>query len=102
MEKKKDELQQPESNSLAEDEDTDLNDRYTITAMTIMSLEGSIHFDDLAVRCDDAYVAADPENHKSDIREARLVLKNCLDITSIVLKGVIRRDGQTIFKEASA
>jgi hypothetical protein len=102
MEKKKDELEEPESNSLAEDEETDLNDRYTITAKTIMAMEGSIHFDDLALRCDDAYVAADPENHKSDIREARIVLKNCLDITSIVLKGVIRMEGQIIFKEASA
>jgi hypothetical protein len=78
------------------------NFRYCITAKTLMAIEGSVKFDDLAIRCDDAYVAADPENHKSDIQEARIVLRDSLEVAPILTNGVIRVEGKMIFKEASA
>lgn len=76
--------------------------RYQITAKTIMAIEGSVKFDDLAIQCDDAYVAADPEKHKSNIQEARIVLRDSLEVASIFTKGVIKVEGNRIFKGASA
>ena len=76
--------------------------RYPITAKMIMAIEGSVKFDDLAIRCDDAYVDADPEKHKSNIQEARIVLRDSLEVAQIFTKGVIKVEGNRIFKGASA
>lgn len=102
MKKKKTEVHQAEGTNLEEDQDIDMNSRDAITAKTIAAIEGSVHFDELVMRCDDAYVAADPENHKSDIQEARIVLKRNLEVAPIYSRGVIQVKGDMIFKEASA
>jgi hypothetical protein len=59
-----------------------------VTAKMIMTIEGWAHFDELAIRSDDAYVAADPLIHKSDIQEARIVLRRNIIIAPIYSHGV--------------
>lgn len=85
-----------------EDEAVEKYSRYYVTAKVISEIDGPMKFDDLAIRCDDAYVAADPENHKSNIQGARTVLRDQFIIAPIFSNGLIKVEGDIISRTPSA
>ena len=76
--------------------------RNAITAKVISEIDGPVKFDDLAILCDKAYVEASPEGHKSNIREAKTVLRNNLIILPIFTKGAIKVEGDIISRAVTA
>lgn len=76
--------------------------RRVITGRVVSQLDGPKKFDELAIICDEAYVASNPDGHKSNIREARTVLRDCLGIAPILTGGAIKVEGDLISRTVSA
>ncbi len=75
--------------------------REVITARVILAIETPKSFDELATKCDEEYVKA-AEGHKSNLKEARTVLRNHFSTVPIYFPKIFKIEGDVISRIASA